>query len=230
LESTLRIILIGPLSSWRRVVKRSPTASSTSAQTVWHSFFDRAASIVAGILRSYSTMIRAISRLSALRAGGYVTPINWHLGASVCAQYAGFHPGRVAGFFAIEGIDVPFSVAGKMGAVTAKQRVANAIALAQRQAGQRNQRYATVDDAANRMQAANSFLSPEQTHHLALHGVDRNEDGTFSWKFDDYARWPKFLNTPDAEMKELVSQIECTVLLVRGTESEVPDPAESGLA
>mgnify|MGYP006940040370 CR=1 FL=1 len=38
------------------------------------------------------------------------------------------------------------------------------------------------------MKEENPFLSVEQAHHLTVHGVARNEDGTYSWKFDNYNR------------------------------------------
>ena len=38
------------------------------------------------------------------------------------------------------------------------------------------------------MQEANPHLSPEQARHLTAHGVNQNEDGTYSWKFDNYVR------------------------------------------
>ena len=38
------------------------------------------------------------------------------------------------------------------------------------------------------MQEENPHLSPEQARHLTQHGVNQNEDGTYSWKFDNYVR------------------------------------------
>ena len=38
------------------------------------------------------------------------------------------------------------------------------------------------------MQEENKHLSPEQARHLTQHGVNQNEDGTYSWKFDNYVR------------------------------------------
>src|SRR3546814_1614653 len=37
-------------------------------------------------------------------------------------------------------------------------------------------RYAAIEEAVDRMQEANPHLSPEQAHHLTVHGVNRNED------------------------------------------------------
>ena len=38
------------------------------------------------------------------------------------------------------------------------------------------------------MQEENPHLSAEQARHLTVHGVNQNEDGTYSWKFDNYVR------------------------------------------
>ena len=38
------------------------------------------------------------------------------------------------------------------------------------------------------MQEENKHLTPEQARHLTVHGVNQNEDGTYSWKFDNYVR------------------------------------------
>ena len=64
-------------------------------------------------------------------------------------------------------------------------------------------RYATIEDALARMQEANKHLSPEQARHLTQHGVNQNEDGTYSWKFDHYVRvWPPYDMTRE-EIAEL---------------------------
>ena len=59
--------------------------------------------------------------------------------------------------------------------------------------GRLPRRYASIEDAWKRMQEENKHLSPEQARHLTLHGVNQNEDGTYSWKFDNYVRsWPPY--------------------------------------
>lgn len=158
-----------------------------------------------------------------------VTLVAHSMGSVICAQYAGANPHRVSRFVAIEGIDMPKTIARKIGNPTPNERVARAISMAQQQAARTPKRYATLEEAAERMHQANAFLSREQAEHLTVHGVARNEDGSYSWKFDDYARGPKLFTLPGAEMAELVRQITCPVLLVRGTESDAPDPKESGL-
>lgn len=54
-----------------------------------------------------------------------------------------------------------------------------------------------------RMQSENKHLSEEQARHLTIHGVNRNEDGSFSWKFDNYLRSSPPLDITDAELHAL---------------------------
>jgi hypothetical protein len=60
------------------------------------------------------------------------------------------------------------------------------------------------------------FITPEQALLLASHGVKRNADGSYSWKFDEYkrARAPYRLS-PDDHIA-LWSRITCPTLLLRG--------------
>ena len=59
--------------------------------------------------------------------------------------------------------------------------------------GRLPRRYASIEDAWKRMQEENKHLTPEQARHLTQHGVNQNEDGTYSWKFDNYVRsWPPY--------------------------------------
>ena len=55
-------------------------------------------------------------------------------------------------------------------------------------AGRQPRRYPSLEAAAKRMREENAFLSEEQALHLTVHGVNRNEDGSYSWKFDNYTR------------------------------------------
>ena len=90
--------------------------------------------------------------------------------------------------------------------------------------GRLPRRYASIEDALARMQEANPHLTPEQARHLTQHGVNQNEDGTYSWKFDNYVRvWPPYDMTRE-EIAALWSRITCPTLLVYGKESWAREP------
>jgi len=58
--------------------------------------------------------------------------------------------------------------------------------------------------------------------------VNQNEDGTYSWKFDQYVRlWPAYDMTREA-IAELWARITCPTLLVYGEESWARHPGEDG--
>src|SRR3546814_952294 len=66
------------------------------------------------------------------------------------------------------------------------------------------------------MKEDNAFLTEEQARHLTIHGASRNEDGTWSWKFDNYLNvWP-VTDTPTDQMIELWRAITCPMLLLWG--------------
>jgi pimeloyl-ACP methyl ester carboxylesterase len=157
-----------------------------------------------------------------------VTIISHSLGGAVSLQYTAVYPERIAKLVAIEGLGPPPSMIAERMSIPSWQRVDEWIQQVRSLSGRRPRRYASIDAAAARMLEENSFLSPEQAHHLTVHGVARNEDGTFSWKFDNYSRafYPQRWD-PD-ERKELWGRITCPTLLVRGTESWAQDPSQDG--
>ena len=78
------------------------------------------------------------------------------------------------------------------------------------------------------MQTENPHLTEDQARHLTIHGSIQNEDGTFSWKFDNYVRAMAPVSLPRKEQYELYGRITCPTLLFRGTESWAADPATDG--
>ncbi len=78
------------------------------------------------------------------------------------------------------------------------------------------------------MQEANPHLTPDQARHLTVHGVNRNEDGTYGWKFDNYTRTDAPHGLSPARIRGLWGRIACPTLLVRGGESWASDPNLDG--
>ena len=97
-------------------------------------------------------------------------------------------------------------------------------------AGRLPRRYASIEDAFRRMQEENPHLAAAQARHLTAHGVNQNEDGTYSWKFDNYVRaWPPY-DMSGRDIDLLWSRIACPTLLLYGKESQSGNPAEDGRA
>ena len=89
-------------------------------------------------------------------------------------------------------------------------------------------RYPSIEDAFKRMQEENKHLSAEQARHLTEQGVNQNEDGTYSWKFDNYVRaWPPY-DMSYGDIVSLWARIACPTLLVYGKESWASNPEKDG--
>ncbi len=156
-----------------------------------------------------------------------VTVIGHSLGGSVALQYTGTYPDRVRKVVAIEGLGPP---PGMVRETPAHKRMQHWVSEMQALARRRVRRYANLDEAVARMREANPNLSAQQAYHLTVHGVNRNEDGTYAWKFDNYVRAasPYLFNMRDA--RALWEQVVCPTLLLRGTESWASDPEKDGRA
>jgi pimeloyl-ACP methyl ester carboxylesterase len=150
------------------------------------------------------------------------------LGGNIALRYAGVYPENVARLVAIEGLGPGprTQVAGERKPVP--ERIRAWIEDMRGYAGRQPRRYASIEQAFARMQQANPHLTEAQARHLTQQGVNQNEDGTYSWKFDQYVRlWPPYDMTREA-IAELWGRIACPTLLVYGTESWASNPASDG--
>jgi pimeloyl-ACP methyl ester carboxylesterase len=153
--------------------------------------------------------------------------IGHSLGGAIVLQYSGVYPERVAKVVAVEGLGPhPSHLTSR----PPQQRMQAWISEMRTFACRRTHRYATLQDAVRRMREANPRLSEAMAHHLTLHGTYRNEDGTYTWKFDNYVRAssPYDFNMDDA--RQIWERIACPTLLIRGDDSRASDPEVDGRA
>jgi pimeloyl-ACP methyl ester carboxylesterase len=150
------------------------------------------------------------------------------LGGAISLRYAGIYPENVSHLVAIEGLGPSPAMLAKRGEADVKDRMRRWIDEERALAGRLPRRYASIDDALARMQAENKHLTPEQARYLTVHGVSQNEDGTFSWKFDNYIRSLSPVDLSPDDIARLWSNITCPTLLVLGRESWASNPAEDG--
>jgi pimeloyl-ACP methyl ester carboxylesterase len=159
-----------------------------------------------------------------------VTIIAHSLGGNIALRYAGIYPETVAKLIAIEGIGPPPRVLAERREKTIAERMDEWIREQRGFAGRMPRRYASIEDAFRRMQEENPHLTIEQARHLTAQGVNQNEDGTYSWKFDNYVRaWPPY-DMPGRDIQLLWSRIACPTMLLYGKESWSGNPAEDGRA
>lgn len=159
-----------------------------------------------------------------------VTIVSHSLGANTSLRYAGLFPENVRKIAAIEGLFPTPAQEALLKNVPFARRVRDYIGEKRKAAGRLPRRYPTLEDAYARMKGENPYLTDAQARHLTLHGINRNEDGTFSWKFDPH------LNVDGApyditgeQRNELWGAITCPTLLMNGADSWAGNPIENGM-
>ena len=156
-----------------------------------------------------------------------VTIVAHSLGGNVCLRYAGIYPELVRKLVAIEGLGPSPAMVARMFAKPYGARVREWIEKKRASSGRTPRKYATIEDALARMRQENTYLTAEQARHLTIHGANRNEDGTFSWKFDPHLNnWP--IETGYDEMKSVWEAISCPTLLLYGANSWASNPEQDG--
>ena len=154
-----------------------------------------------------------------------VTLLGHSLGGRICLEYAGIYPERVSRLIAIEGLGPSRSQTEAHSETPADRRMSSWIESIHGFAGRLPHRYGSLEDAVARMQEANPRLTDEQARHLTTHAVNQNEDGTFAWKFDNYARSSSPYPFNEADAGEIWGRVRMPTLLISGLES-AGDPAK----
>jgi pimeloyl-ACP methyl ester carboxylesterase len=157
-----------------------------------------------------------------------VTIVAHSLGGNVATRFTGLYPEKVRKFVNIEGLGPSPKTRAEREAAGYANRFRGWIEKRRAAAGRIPRRYSTIEAAYARMKEENAFLTDEQARHLTIHGASRNEDGTWSWKFDPYLNvWP-FEDTPQELTEELWRAITCPMLLLYGENSWASNPELDG--
>ena len=152
------------------------------------------------------------------------------LGGNIALRYAGVFPETVSKLVAIEGMGPSPEMMGQRSQRGATERMRAWVADTRKLAGRIPRRYPTIEDAFHRMQAENRHLTEAQARYLTLHGAMQNEDGTYSWKFDNYVRAFSPVDLAPDDLQTLWGNISCPILLVNGAESWASNPETDGRA
>jgi len=175
---------------------------------------------------SLTEYVYDLSRLLRGETAHRAIIVGHSMGGMVGLIYAGTFPDQVSALVVLDGVTV------LPGAKTlpANDRIAKWIGQLDKLEAREPRRYRTIEEAAAQMRAHNKRLPGELVHHLATHGVRRNEDGTYSWKFDPYQRAmaPHRLSADDHVA--LWSRIACPTLLLQAEESFLESSRTAGLA
>ena len=165
---------------------------------------------------SHSDYVYDLAQLIHQRKLAPLTVIAHSLGGSVALRYAGVYPENIKKMIVIEGTGGP---PGMFEQRPTHERMREWIENTRQVAGRLSKRYQTLEDAYKRMHEENSHLREDQARHLTIHGSNQNEDGTYSWKFDNYTHVLSPFDITREQTYELWSRIDAPVLLVSGAES-----------
>lgn len=157
-----------------------------------------------------------------------VTIVSHSLGGNICLRYTGIYPDKVRKLVAIEGLGPSPKMLAERRTKPMAERMTAWIEEQRTLSGRLPRRYPTIEDAFARMQAENKHLSAEQARHLTQQGVNQNEDGTYSWKFDNYVRMNPPYDMTYEDIETLWARIACPTLLVYGKESWASNPERDG--
>jgi pimeloyl-ACP methyl ester carboxylesterase len=167
-----------------------------------------------------------LSRLVRSIAADKITMIGHSMGGMVGLIYAGTFPDQVSALVVLDGV----TVLPNAKRAPAHERIAKWAGQLDKLEDREPRRYSTIEEAAAQMRVHNARVPPELTQHLAAFGVRRNNDGTYSWKFDPYQRAMAPHRLTGDDHVSLWSRITCPTLLLHAEESFLASPETPGLA
>ena len=140
-----------------------------------------------------------------------VTLVGHSMGGAIAALFAGVFPELVSRLVVIEGIGLWSDMQPP---VPVAERIREWVTATRALSARHPRRYDSLSDAYHRMQQANPQLSDEQALHLTVHGSNQNEDGTYSWKYDNYTFNFSAAGMPSEDIVALWQRIDCPVLII----------------
>jgi pimeloyl-ACP methyl ester carboxylesterase len=157
-----------------------------------------------------------------------VTIVAHSMGGNIALRYAGLYPDHVRKLVAIEGLGPSPKMLEERARQDFGTRITDWIERKRAASGRTPRRYASIEDALKRMTEENTHLSEDQARHLTIHGVHRNEDGSYSWKFDPYLNIWWAHDLPVEQVQTLWSRITAPTLLMYGANSWASNPETDG--
>ena len=159
-----------------------------------------------------------------------VSIIAHSMGGNIATRYAGLYPENVRKMVNIEGLGLSPKMQAERDAIGIQNRFRQWIDDKRNAAGRTPKRYPNIEAAYERMKAENSYLTDEQARHLTVHGISRNEDGSWSWKFDNYLNIWAIFDMPREDLLAIWQSITCPMLMMYGADSWASNPEKDGRA
>ncbi len=140
-----------------------------------------------------------------------VVLVGHSMGGAIAALFVGIYPELVNKLVIIEGIGLWRAMQPP---VPVHDRIRAWVDDTRMLAARLPRRYEDLSEAYHRMQQANPQLSEAQALHLTIHGSNQNEDGTYSWKYDNYTHNFSGSALTTEETVALWQRISCPTLIV----------------
>ena len=147
---------------------------------------------------------------------------------NIATRYTGLYPENVRKLVSIEGLGLSPAMQAERDALGIRNRFRTWIDDKRKAAGRTPKRYPNIEAALERMKAENTYLTDEQARHLTVHGISRNEDGTWSWKFDNYLNIWAIFDMPREDLHAIWEAITCPILMLYGADSWASNPEKDG--
>ena len=170
-----------------------------------------------GSMYSPSELVYDVAQLVHQQHLAPVRIVAHSLGGIVSMRYAGTYPEHVDRLVVVDGTGDIAQHAG--GRTSAPERMRTWVETERSLAARQPRRYPSLEEAYERLQEANPHLTADQARYLTVHGANQNEDGSYSWKFDNYVHAGHLLDVSQEEIEQLWANIACPVLFLTGTES-----------
>lgn len=152
------------------------------------------------------------------------------LGGALGLRLAAAFPDKVVALSGVECIEMPIVRDERDNPTPNPQRIRDWIEQRQKNRGRSRSGYATLDEARARMMREQQLLDAETIDHLLQHGVRRDGDGAWHWKFDANLLPRAPHDQFGREQDQILDAIECPVLLQYGDAGWVPMPPAERLA
>ena len=169
---------------------------------------------VKGSSYQYNDYLYDLHQLITQSGRAPVTLVGHSMGGSIVSFFAGVFPELVEKLVIIEGI-------GLWQAFNPRPPINEAlrewVSQTHELSARLPRRYPDLSDAYQRMQQANPQLSEVQALHLTAHGSNQNEDGSYSWKYDNYTHNFSAGSLSEDDVCKLWQNIKCPTLIINAS-------------
>ncbi len=157
-----------------------------------------------------------------------VSIIGHSMGGMISSRFTGLYPDKIRKYINIEGLGFSPQMIREREELGYANRMRKWIEDRRNASGRLPKRYPTLEAAYARMKAENTYLTDDQAHHLTIHAASRNEDGTWSWKFDNYLNIWSPVDASAEDVFQVWEAITCPTLMLWGMNSFFTSPRQDG--